>query len=500
MILEGMNEIGYALSGCTHGFLNFVVFEGEKVRVNEYYFLAHPYLSDTPVLARVFRVQPYNPEMEIGRTGPLAGKKRRRADYGKKLEYVIGYAEILGYYDEGDKWRTMEVAPSPWDPVYEPTEDALKRFLLREKFAADSLMVEIGKVRGTGIPVYMDLNAVAKAHMFVAGMTRSGKSSFIINLVAQASKLKPRPRFVIFDRRGEYGALTKYGARVVPYTYFTPEITDPALIVSKLGLKAKEKDAVLSAIRSLLDEGKSLSKDAIFERVSSIIGNLLKTEVSQKKALESVRWHLDNRGQFIDESKEPLDIIDEIAGTPTLIVDFSVDADIEPQQMTGSHIIDRIRNHAMLRKMEGDFATILAVEEAQYFAPERGAELIESSAQSGAKATFVETISQAGGYNVGVIVMTQRPAYVAKSVVSQCNSVACFRLKSGNDQDAILMYTEYGSERLREYLPGLADHEAMLWGMAIPTPFPVVAEIKVSEYPQKAAAFAKQAWERMEKG
>lgn len=27
-----------------------------------------------------------------------------------------------------------------------------------------------------------------------------------------------------------------------------------------------------------------------------------------------------------------------------------------------------------------------------------------------------------------------------------------------------------------------------------------VAEIKVSEYPQKAATFAKQAWERMEKG
>ena len=77
--------------------------------------------------------------------------------------------------------------------------------------------------------------------------------------------------------------------------------------------------------------------------------------------------------------------------------------------------------------------------------------------------------------------------------------MACFRLKSGNDQDAILQYTEYGSERLRDYLPGLADHEAMLWGLAIPTPFPVIAEIEVEEYPQKAVGFAKTAWEKMEK-
>ena len=47
-------------------------------------------------------------------------------------------------------------------------------------------------------------------------------------------------------------------------------------------------------------------------------------------------------------------------------------------------------------------------------------------------------------------------------------------------------------------MPGLADREAMLWGMAIPTPFPLIAEIKVIDYPKKATVFAKQAWEKME--
>ena len=496
--MEGMKEIGYALSGCNQRFLNFVVFEGEKVSVNNFYFIAHPYNLELPVLCRVFRIQPYNPEMELGRTGPLAGKKRRKADYGKKLEYVIGFAEILGYYDKGGKWRQMEVAPRPWDSVYEPTEDSLRQFLLRQQFAQNALMVEIGKVRGTSIPVYLDLNAMARTHTFVAGMTRSGKSSFIINLVRASSNLKPRPRFVIFDRRGEYGALMKYGAEVIPYTEFMPAITNPDVIVGKLELKRAEKDVVLSAVRMLIEEGESIDREALYKKAEKVAETKVVSDKTRAKTLENIKWALDNKGGFIGREKEPLDIISQIRRTPITIVDYSVDTDIEAQQRTAAHIINHIKDYAMAQRSKGDFACIIAVEEAQYLAPEKGAEVKESSAQGEAKAAFIEAISQAGGYNVGLIVMTQRPAYVAKSVISQCNSVVCFRLKSGNDQEAIMNYTEYGSERLAEYLPGLADHEAMLWGMAVPTPFPLISEMDVKEYPQKAAAFAKQAWERME--
>jgi len=501
-----MKPIGYALSGCTHDLLNFVVMEDEKVRVNNFYFIDHPLNPEIKVLVRTFRVQPYNPEMITGRTGPLAGKKGRRADYGKKLEYTIASAEILGYYDERGKWRMMEVAPSPWDYVYEPTEEALKRFFIPERRAEDVLLLEIGKVRGTNIPAYIDLNLVAKGHMFVAGMTRSGKSSFVINLVAKASRLKPKPRFVIFDRRGEYGGLIKYGARRIPYNRFTPPITDPNIIASKLGLRGTEKTVIIEAARSIMSDEMEMSRELLLERAESIInqGRIRGTrnEESRIKVLSSIRWAIENYGEFIDKQITPLDIIEEIKRNFALIIDFSADSDIEAQQRTASYILDRIRNYAMIRKDYGDFACIIAIEEAQYFAPEKGVgiEISEASKEylSRVKNSVIETISQAGGYNVGLIIMTQRPAYVLKSCISQCNSVACFRLKSGNDQDAILQYTEYGSERLRDYLPGLADHEAMLWGIAIPTPFPIIAEIEVEEYPQKAVAFAKHAWEKME--
>jgi hypothetical protein len=497
---EGLKPIGYALSGCTHELLSFVAMEDAQVKVNHFYFIDHPLKHGTPVLTRTFKVQPYNPEMVAGRIGPLAGKKGRRADYGKRLEYIIAFAEILGYYDEKGKWRMMEAAPSPWDQVYEPSEEALQRFLTYRGETGESVMLEVGKIRGTNIPAYIDLNAVARGHMFVAGMTRSGKSSFVINIVAKASNLKPKPRFIIFDRRGEYSGLVKYGAKIIPYTRLTPIIMDPKIIVEKLGLKGKEKEAVLEAARAILDGGGKITAKNLIDKVHDVVkqGGLFKTDEAKSRCIRSVEWLIESRGGFLDQQSEPLDIIEEVNSSFALIVDFSVDTNIEAQHRTASHILTQIRNYAIKRKDYGDFACIIIVEEAQYFAPEKGAEIKESSAQSEAKASMIEAISQAGGYNVGLIIITQRPAYVLKSCISQCNSVACFRLRSGNDQDAILEYTEYGSERLRDYLPGLADHEAMLWGLAVPTPFPIIIEVNVEEYPRKAAVFAKSAWERME--
>ncbi|MEM1514685.1 MAG: hypothetical protein QXH24_01315 [Candidatus Bathyarchaeia archaeon] len=213
----------------------------------------------------------------------------------------------------------------------------------------------------------------------------------------------------------------------------------------------------------------------------------------------SITWFMENRGGFLDKRSEPIDIIEELLKSYALVIDFSADADIEAQHRTASYILDQVREYAMRRKDYGGFACIIIIEETQYFAPEKGVEIKDSSAQSEAKASMIETISQAGGYNIDLVIMTQRPAYVLKSCISQCNTVACFRLRSGNDQNAIIEYTEYGSERLKDYLPRLADHETILWGLAVPTPFPVIVEIDVEEYPRKAAAFAKTAWEKMEK-
>lgn len=483
--------VGIVISNSTHEIAPFVIIENEHVTVNHYYFMKHP-LYEKNVLLSVYSISPYNPEMVPGRIGILVAKKGIRNDSGKYLESHIANAEILGYFDDRKKWRSLEAPPSVGAEIYEPTEQELKEFFQLARDDKDTLFVDIGRVKGTSIPVLLDLNVIAKSHIFVAGMTRAGKSSFIVNLAMRSAKVTPRPHIVIFDRRKEYGSLTKIeGSRLLSYRSFVPLGFKPEVAADRLGLSGKTAEAFIAALAGL--NGDEISFPALQQKLREEVEHYIQRD--KENVYNRLERIIRNRGRFLFERHEVLDIINEVAQNPTLIMDFSVDSDVEAQHRAAADIIQKITSHAM--GLRGQFAVIVCVEEAQYFAPERSFEIASSSAESQVRAKFVEAISQAGGYNVGFVIMTQRPAYVTKSVVSQCNSVACFRLKSGNDQEAILQFTEYGSAKLKDILPGLADHEALMWGLALQTPFPVVAEIGVDEYPQKALVSAKQAWSGM---
>ncbi|MFQ5763088.1 MAG: ATP-binding protein [Candidatus Bathyarchaeia archaeon] len=484
--------VGVVISGGNNEAVQFVIADYERVLVNHYYFLKHP-LHKCNVLLATYSIQPYNPEMTLGRPGLLTAKRGILTQSGRNLESHIAHARILGYFNGKRKWRPLEVAAPVGAEVLEPSEEELKEFFTQGTSEHDALYAEMGSVQGTNIPVRIDLNAIAKSHMLVAGMTRAGKSSFIINLALKAERLNPRPHIIIFDRRREYTALAKNPrVQCISYRAFVPGGCSPSVAVKRLGLTGKDADIFHRAMSRLSSNGSSE------EQLMACIRE--EAELRYKKGAESCIQYLSklisSRGGFLFERRGTVDIINLIEHTSTLIIDFSTDGDVEAQHRACADIVRKIMRYAIRHR--GYFAVILCIEEAQYFAPERGVDIGESPAQSEAKAQLIEAISQLGGYNVGVVVMTQRPAYVAKAVLSQCNSVACFRLKSGNDQDAILNYSEYGSDQLRYILPGLADHEALLWGLALETPFPVVAEIDVEAYPQKAIVSAKRAWQEMD--
>ncbi len=510
-----MIEVGYIMSGCSQSIAPFVVKDGAKAFINQYYFLPHPiksvkdgkgnFLKVVPVLTRVYRVTPYNPEMNIGGFGPIAGKKGGRAQYGKRLEYDVAWAEILGYITETGKWYHLECSPGTWDPVFEPTEAEVNNFfslLSHERITGESqpYILRIGRHRGLKIPVYLDLNALTRGHIFIAGMTRSGKSTFAINLIARSLELKPSPHFVILDRRGEYAVLKKYGAVAIPYRRFLPRVSffTGDVVASRLGFNPSTSvgKLVVEAVEAISAEDGDLTRQSLMGKAAELAPIVLARE--RERNMARLQWALRTRGGFLEGERETVDLIESINSYDVLIIDFSVDTEVDEQHVTTKHIIATIVEQAMRKRDDGNFAVVVVVEEAQYMAPEKGLKVeVGNPERIGVDKELIEAISQAGGYNVGFLILTQRPAYVSKSIISQCNSIACFRLMSGNDQEAIIKYSEYGNERLGEYLPGLADHEAMVWGMASPVPFPIIAEVEVKDFPKKAGVTARQAWERM---
>ncbi len=660
-----MKQIGRILSGSTIDEIYFVVLKGKKVRIGGYYLIEHPLKHSLThpcyVLLRVFDSYPYNPEMKIGSAGPLAGSRGINFIHGKHIEYFVALAEPLGYYDnENKKFRSLETVPSTWALVYEPSKELLNKLLGKGNLNKDGVYLPIGKTVSFDIPIYLDLGAVAKGHLFIAGMTRSGKSSFVVNMIKNSMEtFDPPPRFVVLDRRGEYGVLSRFGAKVFSYRCFLPknEVLEPYVVVDRLGLNKNTSvgKLVRDSVIEVLNRKMELTPKNLLTVASELSYSMSKR--NSEKDLDYLEWTLKVKGGFLKKKKEKeLDIIEMIYKEPVVVIDYSLDSNLDDQYITTREIIKKIVRYGIKRRKEGDFAVILVVEEAQYFIPEKTAPILGSPSATKVDKVFIEAISQAGGYNIGFVVVTQRPAYVSKcvpehteiilqdklvpikelfeevkqyservkvgneeilfpsrqltlpyinkelavkeavvqalmkkkeknlvldietkdgfriectpkhklyilsrnqvketlasnvkkgmkilrlknsevsfsevekinerrvkivydlqttsnrylagegyflvhnSVISQCNTVLCFRLKSGNDQDAVIRYTEYGGNYMKRYLSGLATHEALGFGLGITAPFPILLETKVDVFPEKASQPASEAWKKM---
>ena len=259
---------------------------------------------------------------------------------------------------------------------------------------------------------------------FVAGIggvschnTRSGKSSFVVSLIAKASRMEPQPRFIVLDRRCEYTALTKFGGKVYPYRFFLPKISmlKGKLIASRLNLDPSSSAGrlVVEAVESLKARGEDVNRVSLLRevnRIAPMIGSR-----NNSYSLNLIRWALERRGAFLDEEYKYIDIVDVCRSNPIVIVDLSVDTDIDAQHIAIRHIVSRVVDYALSRREQGDFAVIFVVEEAQYFTPEKGLKIeVGNPEKIGVDKELIEAVSQAGGYNVGFIFITQRPAYISK--------------------------------------------------------------------------------------
>ncbi len=349
-------------------------------------------------------------------------------------------------------------------------------------------VVSVEEVPYAGKYVY-DLS-VDMDENFLANGVFVHNSSFVSTLLSKASQLNPRPHFLVFDRRGEY---VNGRGRVFDYSSFIPAegYVSPHDVATRLGLKPNSTAYLLltSALNDMFERGDELDREGMIRAVRRTARELrVKPSVLSDLEARLRRASLGRKGGG-------LDVVEVVRENPLTIVDFSTDARYDDQFRVVRDVVRRLTNYAVERRSHGDFALIVVVEEAQYLIPERGYNLVGDPYEVGAAQAIIEAVSQAGGYNLGFVIVTQRPAYVAKNVISQANTVVAFRLRNGNDQEAVERYTEV--EGVREFLPGLADHEALIWGMASPIQFPVVVETEVVSFPSKAKNRPEEAWKKM---
>ena len=169
--------------------------------------------------------------------------------------------------------------------------------------------------------------------------------------------------------------------------------------------------------------------------------------------------------------------VDVEQGTPNqiTILDMSLLPSEVLETITG--LVGRIVLEFVSRFKDEDRGTmpiVMVLEEAQNYIPE-----INKKDRTSISRKVFERIAREGRkYGLSLVISSQRPSELSKTVLSQCNSFIIHRLQNPDDQQYIRKLVSSASSEVLNQLPILPQQHAIILGDAVRTP--VMARINTA--------------------
>jgi DNA helicase HerA-like ATPase len=132
-------------------------------------------------------------------------------------------------------------------------------------------------------------------------------------------------------------------------------------------------------------------------------------------------------------------------------------------------------------------------EEAHLYIPNRSE---MGSVSDSALRTFERIAKEGRKYGVGLVVISQRPSEVNRTVLSQCNNVIALRLTNGDDQNVIQKLLPDNLGGFTDLLPILDTGEALVVGDASLLP----TRVRIREPKSKPLSGTVEFWDRWAEG
>jgi nucleotidyltransferase len=196
----------------------------------------------------------------------------------------------------------------------------------------------------------------------------------------------------------------------------------------------------------------------IFGDKEMIDGNLF-SEYKKKD-----KENLDKKNQIIilDLSLLPFELLETITGLiGRLILEFT----------------QRINKVEAYKNRRGEYPIALILEEAQNYIPE----VDKNGKKSITKKVFEKIAREGRKFGVSLIVSSQRPSELSKTILSQCNTFIVHKLQNPEDQRYIRQIVSSANEELLNQLPILPQQHAIIMGEAVRTP----SQVKINDITKK---------------
>ncbi|MEP6563688.1 MAG: DUF87 domain-containing protein [Mesorhizobium sp.] len=385
---------------------------------------------------------------------------------------------------------------------------------------SDSRAISIGQLnQDATIPAYVDVDSLLTKHFAVLGSTGVGKSSGVAVILGELMKARPNMRVLLLDCHSEYGKCFGDKANVVsarnlrlPFWLFNfeeitdvvfggrPVVPEQAEILAELIPMAKgayansraaatrstlkRKDPriagftvdtpvpyLLQDLLSLIDErmGKleNRSSRMTYNRLMLRIESI-RNDPRYAFMFERANVGGDTMAALLSElfglesPERPITIL-QLASLPVEVVDAVV------------CVVSRLAFDFGLWS-DGTMPLLLVCEEAHRYAS------ADYSLGFGPARRALSRIAKEGRkYGVCLGLVTQRPAELDPTIISQCSTLFAMRMANDQDQTLLRSAVSDAAADLLAFIPSLGTGEVVGFGEAVPLP----TRLTFKELPEK---------------
>jgi len=382
----------------------------------------------------------------------------------ERTDKDIAKCLIIGYKDEKGAIKPIRIPFEQNSEVLLAEDDFIKSIIKldTEKGAF------IGRLEGKNIDVYLDLKKLLTKHISILAKSGSGKSYTVGVLIEEI--IKNKVPILIIDPHGEYSslripndeekeALAKFGLKPEGFKNvqeYGDTKTNPSVRPLRLNnnLTAIEITQLMPGKLSNTQMGILYSSLKHLSNInfSTVLLELEREENNAKWAIINNLEYLNNLEIFSDTYTPYNEIIH--AGKCSIINLRGIPPDV--QEII---VYKLLKDLFEMRKQEKIPPFFSVIEEAHNYCPERSFGETRCS-------RILRTIASEGRkFGLGLGIISQRPARVDKSVISQCTTQIIMKVTNPNDLKAVSNSVEGITAESEEEIINLAIGCALITGV-----------------------------------
>ena len=382
----------------------------------------------------------------------------------KDVNNTTAFCQIIGYKDDG-KVKKIRIPLSVSSEVLEADDEFIEE-IIKLNTPNGALL---GELEGKDIQVHLDLNKVLSMHLAVLAKSGSGKS-YAVGVLLEEMIEKNIPLLII-DPHGEYSSLRfkndvkkelnkLVSLNLKPTDFPVVEFGDSEIVKGcrplKLARTSDKQELVHLMPGKLSNTQLALLYSAIKTARTSDFDSILFALDAEES---SAKWSIMSMVENLKDMKI-------FSGTPTPYSDFLSPGKANIINLKGINpdvqeiIVYKIcKDLFELRKKNKVPPFFLVLEEAHNYCPER------SFGETKASKIIRNIASEGRKFGLGLCAISQRPARVDKSVISQCSTQLILKVTNPNDLKALSASVEGLTSSAEKEIQNLPIGTALVTGL-----------------------------------